>query len=366
MSDGVNLHGNRPGAIPGADRQETDTVTTAGGPADAGAATVTSPADGDSFASSSSTPGLRGDAIRPSGGPAGRSVGTFDPVGIRSVDAIAAGHLPPLPARLPLGVCINHRFDDPRVTPSHVAQTSWVPLPSADLPGELRDMNAKPFDERYPDRFVVGDAGITRAFIGVDKRPGTPLAKKLDEIVAQIPVGPSGERDPAQVIEWLRSNVNRIIDWAPGSSANDGRPYFSWDKAISVAPDFYSQHFGSVAFRQVGEAPLDTGGTHPVAPFERYLDEGLGYCIQKALLAALVLDRLGIPSKLEHGSVALGPGSSNVGHSWVRLADGRILDAAWSQLKRPGEQNPQVPEQFKFGWSYRFVSKSYPYLAGAD
>jgi len=361
MSDGVTFRGGRP-TIPSPTSSTADTTPSrdaerAERVPDAG---VTDGSQ-DSFVATSDHPGAQGGALRPSGGADGRADGTFDPIGIRGVDAVAASQAAPLPARVPLGVNTIHRFDDARVVPSHIATTLWVPLPSAELPGEVRDMNAKPYDQRYPDRFVVGDGGTSRCFIGVDKRPGSALAQKLDEIIAQIPRGPDGH-DPAQVIDWLRRNVNDLIKRTPGSSANDGRPEFPWDKAISVDQGIWDQ-FRAAGSQQVGDPPLETGEAFPVVPFESYLEAGEGYCIQKALLAALVLDKLGVPSKLEHGAVAQGPGSSTVGHSWVRLEDGRILDAAWSQLKRPGKQNPHVPEQFMFGWSYRMANQRYPYLA---
>ena len=43
------------------------------------------------------------------------------------------------------------------------------------------------------------------------------------------------------------------------------------------------------------------GIDHPVVPLELYLSAGVGDCLQKALVAALVLERVGIAARVVQG-----------------------------------------------------------------
>jgi hypothetical protein len=295
-----------------------------------------------------------GQATVMGGGP----VGGTNALNVRLQAGLPAGYS--LPKSVPLGAATIHRYQDPRVNPPTIAVTIWAPLAPPGSTAKVGNLNTADVNDKLPDRFVLTDAGLTRCFIGVDKRPGTPLAEKLDAIVAQIPTQPDGTIAAEDAIEFCRSKVNALIKWTAGSSANDGRAEFDWDKAIDV-PDTVWDTFKSVAFHDVGHAPEGAGVDYPVVPFENYLDAGQGYCIQKAVLAALILDKVGVPSRLVNGAVGQGAGRA-VGHSWVELGDGRVLDAAWGDLKQKGPAHADMPDRYKFGWSYRFNNQSFPYL----
>ena len=290
----------------------------------------------------------------------GSVAGIMNPLTLRlSTNAPLPKHYS-LPTQLPLGAATIHRYDDARVTPPTIAVTIWAPLASAQSQASVENLNAARPADPLPERFVLTDAGLTRCFIGIDKRPGTALSQKLDELVAQMPKNAQGTIEPEAAIEWVRTHVNQLIRWTAGSSANDGRPELPWDKAIDV-PDNVWDAFQQVAFEPVGHPPKSAGTDYPVVPFERYLEAGQGYCIQKALLAALLLDKVGVPSKLVNGAVAQGPGRS-VGHTWVELGDGRVLDAAWGQIQQKGNGSSQFPDRFRFGLSERFPNQTFPYL----
>jgi hypothetical protein len=298
--------------------------------------------------------GSGGQAGALGGGP----VGGANALNVRLQADLPAGYS--LPKSAPLAAATIHRYDDPRVNPPTIAVTIWAPLPPAGSTAKVENLNTADIDAKLPDRFILTDAGLTRCFIGVDKREGTPLAEKLDAIVAQIPTQPDGTIAAEDAIEFCRSKVNSLIKWTAGSSANDGRAEFAWDKAIDV-PDSVWDTFKNVAFHDVGHAPEAAGVDYPVVPFENYLDEGQGYCLQKAVLAALILDKVGVPSRLVNGAVGQGAGRA-VGHSWVELGDGRVLDAAWGDLKPKGPAHADMPDRYKFGWSYRFNNQAFPYL----
>lgn len=265
-----------------------------------------------------------------------------------------------LPDKVGLGVATIHRYTDTRVTPSVIAITVFTPVSTPTFPSAVLDLTAKKHHEVLPDRCIIGDAGLTRAFLGIDKRPGTPLDQKLAAIVAEIPTKPDGTIDPEAAIQFVRVRTNQLIAWTAGSSFNDGRAEFPWDKAIKVDPSAWDT-FSSAAYQTVGELPVLTGQTFPVVPLEKYLEAGQGYCIQKALLASLILERAGVPHRIANGAVSKSPGVST-GHTWIELQDGRVLDPAWKQLGKPETQGAPVPGFFRFGGSWRFENQTFPYL----
>jgi hypothetical protein len=267
-----------------------------------------------------------------------------------------------LPASLEVGASTAHRYRDPRVIPSTIAVTLWVPLPSVEDPGEVRDLNAMRCDERLPERCVIGDGSLRRALIGIDKRPGSPLDRALDTIAGRMPRGADGRVAPEAAVEFVRRETNNLVRWTAGARFNDGRPELPWDRAIDAPPESAWSVFRRAGDLQVGERPLATGLRHPVVPLERWLEAGEGYCIQKALLGTLLLERAGVASRMVQGAVAQGPGTTT-GHAWIELGDGRVLDPAWGRLEAPGARDPAFPDRFRFGGSFRFANQCYPYLA---
>jgi hypothetical protein len=269
----------------------------------------------------------------------------------------APGALPPT---VGLGVNTIHRYDEPRVAPSHIAITVFTPVLAPGQQGTILDTNAKPFDRRMPDVFVLGDAGHSRAFVGVDRRPGTALDRHLERLLERVPRR-DGAIHPEDAIEFVRREVSSIIAWTAGSSFNDGRKEFPWDRPIQV-PDAVWGAFSAAGAQSPGDGPLETGASHPVVPLERYLELGQGYCIQKALLAALLLEHAGVPVRLVNGAVARSPGVT-IGHTWLELADGRILDPAWRTVSPRGPAHELHADWFAFGGSHRFANRHFPYLA---
>ncbi len=266
-----------------------------------------------------------------------------------------------LPESVGLGATTVHRYDDPRVAPSHIAVSLWVPV--SDQRGcQLLDLNRKTTREVLPRRCVIGDGSTKRAFIGIDQRPGTPLDQALSRIETQMPRGRDGRVAADDAIDFVRRETNRLIRWTAGSHYNDGRPELDWDRALTPLPDAAWESFRAAGSLAVGSPPYLTGVRFPVVPFERWLEVGQGYCLQKALLGALLLERAGVPCRLVQGAVAKGPGCTT-GHAWIDLGDGRILDPAWGSLDRPTARDSQFPDRFRFGSSFRFENQCYPYLA---
>jgi hypothetical protein len=266
-----------------------------------------------------------------------------------------------MPTAAGLGVTTIHRFTEPRVTPSIIAVTVYTPIPTTDVPGIMRNTNDKPFAEPLPRRFVIDDGGLTRAFTGIDLSRGSALDQKLDAIVARMPKQADGSIAKEDAIEFVKRETNKLIKWTRGSSANDGRDEFDWDKAIVVDRAHVQNVFNGAAYQTVGEPPIGTGQTMTIAPLEAYLDAGEGYCIQKALLAACLLDKVGVPFRIVNGAVAGSPGRST-GHTWLELDDGRVLDPAWSSLQSVTFDHDTHATWFRFGGSYRYANQSYPFM----
>jgi hypothetical protein len=236
-----------------------------------------------------------------------------------------------------------------------VTITAFVPLGDASFPGTLLDLNAKRFWQVLPDRAIVADGGRTRAFVGIDKRPGTPLDCWIQRIASQVP-----KSDPEAALEYLRLNATRILRLTKGAATNDQAAELPWDKTVEKNEDDMKT-FESAADLELGAVPLATGSERPVVPLERYLDWGAGYCLQRSLIINMVLDRIGIQSRVVAGGIVTGSDASS-GHTWLELADGRVFDPSWGLIERPGPKDPNPPNAFKFGDSNRFENQWFVYI----
>lgn len=272
----------------------------------------------------------------------------------------------PQPARLPervaLGAYAAHSYEDPRpASPARrLIQTVFGPIPSAQVPGQVYDLNDKPWAGRFPERFLVGDGGHTRAIIGVDQRPGTPLDRHLQRIIAQIPRR-DGVIHPEDAIQFVTHHTLDFLGWAEGGAFGDGRPTLPWDRQVQLPPTIFAA-FDQAAQDAPGLGWRDAQAECPVVPLERWLDLRLGYCIQHSLVAALVLDRVGVSVRVVNGAIDQGPGRSS-GHTWVETFDGRVIDPGWRLIVAKFKNtNPIFPERYWVGDSYRFESTNYPYL----
>ena len=288
------------------------------------------------------------------------------PFAPRTVE-LAPVDLPPRqPARMPVrvapGAYAAHSYEDPRhgSAARRLLQAVFGPIPSAAVPGQVYDLNDKPWEHHCPERFVVGDGGQTRAMIGVDQRPGTPLDQHLRRIIAQIPRR-GGVIDHEDAIQFVTHDTLDFLGWADGGAFGDGRPTLPWDRQVQLPPTIFN------AFEQAAQDPpglgwRDAQAECPVVPLERWLDLKLGYCIQHSLVAALVLDRVGVSVRVVNGAIDQGPGRSS-GHTWVETLDGRVIDPGWRLIVPKFKNNNNLfPERYWVGDSYRFESTNYPYL----
>lgn len=224
--------------------------------------------------------------------------------------------------------------------------------------GKLVDINAWPADRKLPARFLLGDGSIRRAVILVDQTAGSALDRRLNESAAKL----SGDNAP----ERLRSDLADVLgaQWSLGQDEVGDNP---WDPPPPVATALELAQEKDLASLVVGGPPRPTDRRLPIVPLERFLEEpSSAYCIQKALLARLLLERLGIASRYVAGAkLFFTPGQPvprNYGHSWVQLADGQVLDPTNHLLMPPGAAPPSSRDWFWLQDSYRLENQYYPIL----
>jgi hypothetical protein len=261
-----------------------------------------------------------------------------------------------LPDHVKIGAASIHRYTAPSGAPTVI--TVFAPFPTPEFLGQLLDLNQKG-QARLPDRFIIGDGGRTRAFMGIDQRPGAPLDRWLKGLIARIPRGESGY-DHETVVEFLRTNLLELLAWPTGGQPSDGRAELPWDRAVHFDEAAF-EAFTAAANDPIGAAPRPSEATHPVVPFERFLEAGKGYCIQRALLAVMILERLGFSAQVVNGTMLFDSGPPG-GHTWVRLQDGRLLEPSWQIVQFPGARCAGPPEQYRLAESWVFENDSYPYL----
>jgi hypothetical protein len=275
---------------------------------------------------------------------------------------------PALPARAAVGAQTIERYVDPRVVARDITVTVFLPLTPGGQGGVLHDMNEKPFEATFPPRFVVGDGSLRRVFVGVDKRPGTPLDTWLDALVAELPRRADGAIDLDATVEHLRTRLGTLMK---GTERADGAAELLWDQAIGPQLVSTAAAMATAGGAAIGAPVTAEGAEHPVLPLERYLEAGVGYCLQKALVAGLVLERAGVPARVVQGANEVAPGVTS-GHTWVELPpspgypQGRVLDPTWELVRTRGPDHPVIAGRWLFDQTYRFRNALYPYLELTD
>jgi hypothetical protein len=85
-------------------------------------------------------------------------------------------------------------------------------------------------------------------------------------------------------------------------------------------------------------------------------------CFHNALLASLLLQRVGVPHRLRAGFASFGrPSYDTTGHTIIELADGRILDPTWHLLKKK-KPHADYPGWIEGDGWYWTDYDHYPYL----
>lgn len=237
-----------------------------------------------------------------------------------------------LPISWPVGASVVDRIhwipDRGERTPRTLVTTH--PIPKGNR-GSLFNLNDLTLDSPLPMRFVVGDGTTRRVLVGVDRTPGSPLARWLERTRYQIEHFRTADQPlPEAVVQALRAkcagNMGPVRD-----DVGDGRGVLPWDARIE--PQSFTMP--DLQFAPSDHRPVPLGIEQPVVPLEQYVMRCEGYCLQQSFFAALVLRLFGIRSRVVNGALAyFEPGETTYdgglmrqpGHAWVELENDRVLD----------------------------------------
>lgn len=243
-----------------------------------------------------------------------------------------------LPSELEAGV-LNVFIDPAKII------TIFSPLPPQKK-GKLIDIHS--VDSKLPSRFVIGNGNLGYAFIGVDQRPGTRLALCVEELANEF--SNNGRSTSEATLQAIRTGISDYLDLVPDEDI------IPWDEPFAD-PGNVQKYLDAAAKKTVKDSPLPTGRKLAVIPLEHFLQYGQGYCLQKNLITALVLQHLKVKFRMVFG----GSDMVGSGHNWTKLADGRYLDTTWQILAKPTTEGA-LPGWFRHGTSFMFINQRYPFV----
>jgi hypothetical protein len=233
-------------------------------------------------------------------------------------------------------------------------------------PGKTEQLDLVKLDYGpMPERFVLGDGSLNRAFIGVDSRPGTKLSLVLDGVVELINQTKIVKAE-SRVFDFVQRFEELVaFRWREGV---DGKGDNKWDPNGVSWKSEADAKFAEAFNLPVGKGTVPVGREFPVISFEKFfLESCSSYCIQRSLFTKLVLDRINIKSKIVTGSLIYfnKDGSfGNKGHTWVEFegSDGHtwVLDASTKHLERKGMAHQKEADWFLFYGGYRVPNQSFP------
>ncbi|MBX9769079.1 MAG: hypothetical protein K2X47_17520 [Bdellovibrionales bacterium] len=267
-----------------------------------------------------------------------------------------------VPNVLPVVVLNTGRYVDPRVTPSVIVNTVYAPGTkiNSDL-AQVQNLNEVWFPNQRWTQFVVGDGSVRRAFNSVDAREGSRLMSWIKSILWNLEQTRPDFTDE-DLIRFLAFELtDHHLGWTQHAYLGDGRAELPWDLKIESNSDL-GFDFQTMIDKEVDLHWWTTRQMEfPVVPLERYLEFGKGYCLQRSIIASLILSVRGIRHRIVNGALDNGPGKTG-GHTWLFLGDGRILDPSMNILERPKRNHPFQKSWYHVGVGYRFESALYPAL----
>ncbi len=212
--------------------------------------------------------------------------------------------------------------------------------------------------KNLPDRFLLSDGTSKRNFITVDKTKGSKLAAFIDEIRSNMAAyydrqNPTLLTQP-QILTYLAKYTQKYIQWKTEAPQTD---------VVHYSP--MNQYSSLLLFLPKGEW-YETKVPHTASPFTDILDGESGVCIDMALLASFVLESFNIKHKTVFGSVQTNDYYGG-GHTWIELADGRILDVAWKTIGKPQMKLHPINKDWlwfgnEIGFQYRFPYDFFPII----
>jgi hypothetical protein len=265
------------------------------------------------------------------------------------------------PPEMSVGVAHIHKYSlSPRDKPYTVSVV--VPALHPSEPSHLADLARQNPLRPWPDRFVITDGDPGAQMILVDQRPDSVLAQQLDAIVADM-----GRRgiNPLQAEAVLKELRDHTQDYYNRFEANFLRGASEGVLRLEEQELSPSAHrvFTDFIGKEISGNIWPTRDMRPSLPFEHYLAEPSNtMCFHNAMLASLILQRVGVPHRLRTGFASFNaPSYANTGHTVIELLDGRILDPTWGILKSI-ERHPEHPEWISGRAWWWTPYAHYPYL----
>lgn len=220
--------------------------------------------------------------------------------------------------------------------------SALLPLPAANQ-GHIEDFNSYGPNQVYPERFTLSDGTILTPFIYVDMSTASPLRKIVSLHAQKI------SATTANLEERLNLLKSYVSDHVFALVPEDDPILVSSSKGLPVFAEV--QYVGNLP---AGHFPIPVPKKFHTAYFESLIDYGRGFCVHKVLLTSLIMKELNIPHSIRFGST--GP----IGHNWIQLPDGRILEPTWNLLVRPGKSEMEG-SWFKIGDTSVYQFDFYPF-----
>jgi hypothetical protein len=265
------------------------------------------------------------------------------------------------PPEMNVGVAHIHRY---QLAPGDQPYTVSVVVPALhpSAPSHLADLARQDPVRPWPDRFVITDGDPGAQMILVDQRPGSVLSQQLDAIVADMGERGVNSQQSEAVLRELRDHTKDYYsrfesNFLRGTREGVLRHEEQW---LSPGAD---RVFRDFLGKEISGNIWPTQDMRPSLPFEHYLAEPSNtMCFHNAMLASLILQRVGVAHRLRTGFASFNnPSYINTGHTVIELSDGRILDPTWGILKtieRHSEHREWVSGRAWWWTPYQH----YPYL----
>ncbi len=220
--------------------------------------------------------------------------------------------------------------------------SALLPLPAADQ-GHIEDFNGYGPNQAYPKKFTLSDGTILTPFIYVDLSTGSPLHKIVTLHAQRVSATAMGLEGKLNLLKsYVSDNILALVpdDDPILVSSSKGLPTFN---EIEYVGNLSTGHF-----------PIPVPKRFQTISFESFIEYGRGFCVHKVLLTSLIMKELDIPHSIRFGSTGL------VGHSWIQLPDGRILEPTWNLLVKPGKSE-MTGGWFKVGNTSVYQFDFYPF-----
>jgi hypothetical protein len=265
------------------------------------------------------------------------------------------------PKKVTVGVAHVHAH---QLEPGDSAYTVSVVVPALhpQLPSRLADLRTQDPRRPWAERFVITDGAVGAQMVLVDQRPGSALSMQLDALLREMKGRGVDLKSSKSVLKDLRDHTE---DFYRGSSGNLLAGHR--DAALKISKQKLGADgqkvFGDFRGKDISGDVWASSETRDAVPLEAFLaDSRDTMCFHNALLASLLLQRVGVPHRLRAGFASFGrPSYDTTGHTIIELADGRILDPTWHLLKKK-KPHADYPGWIEGDGWYWTDYDHYPYL----